>query len=65
MSAILRPGSETQELGRPGMVFAFLKRHISEATVEEISRMTLTTDGRSAVFDVPTDKVKACHTIRY
>ena len=43
------------EIQRPGLVFSFLKKYMpSEATVEEVKRMSLTADGKSAVFDVPT-----------
>ena len=43
------------EIQRPGLVFSFLKKHMpSEDTVEEVKRMSLTADGKSAVFDVPT-----------
>ena len=42
------------EIQRPGLVFSFLKKYVpSEATVEEVKRMSLTADGKSAVFDVP------------
>jgi ATP-dependent RNA helicase DDX21 len=42
------------EVSKPGFVFGFLRRHIQdEATVEEVKRMTLTADGKGAVFDVP------------
>ena len=42
------------EIQRPGLVFSFLKKHMpSEDTVEEVKRMSLTADGKSAVFDVP------------
>ena len=42
------------EIQRPGLVFTFLKKYMpSEATVEEVKRMSLTADGKSAVFDVP------------
>ena len=42
------------EIQRPGLVFSFLKKYMpSEDTVEEVKRMSLTSDGRSAVFDVP------------
>ena len=42
------------EIQRPGLVFSFLKKHMpSEETVEEVKRMSLTADGKSAVFDVP------------
>lgn len=47
------------EIQRPGFVFSSLKRHLPDALVEEIKRMSLTADGRSAVFDVPTQHVKA------
>lgn len=42
------------EVTKPGFVYGFLRRHIQdEATVEEVKRMTLTADGKGAVFDVP------------
>ena len=42
------------EIQRPGLVFSFLKKYMpSEDTVEEVKRMSLTADGKSAVFDVP------------
>ncbi|KAK9835314.1 hypothetical protein WJX81_001245 [Elliptochloris bilobata] len=46
------------EIQRPGFVFSSLKRHLPDALVEEIKRMSLTADGRSAVFDVPAANVK-------
>ena len=48
-------GSEIQ---KPGAVFAFLKRSLPDGVVEEVQRMTLTTDGRCAVFDVPSKRVQ-------
>ena len=48
-------GSEIQ---RPGFVFGYLKRNMSEETVEEVKRMSLTKDGNRAVFDVPSKLVK-------
>ena len=56
------------EIQRPGLVFSFLKKHMpSEETVEEVKRMSLTADGKSAVFDVPSKlaQVYLCHTILY
>ena len=47
------------EIQKPGLVWAFLKRSISEAVVEEVQRMSLTADGCSAVFDVPSSKAQA------
>lgn len=42
------------EVDKPGFVFSFLRRRITdEDTVNEVKRMTLTTDGKGAVFDVP------------
>lgn len=42
------------DVEKPGFVFAYLKRQIGDdATVEEVKRMTLTADGKGAVFDVP------------
>jgi ATP-dependent RNA helicase DDX21 len=39
---------------KSGFVFSFLRRRITdEDTVNEVKRMTLTTDGKGAVFDVP------------
>ena len=46
------------DIGRPGAVFAYLKRQLPDAVVEEIQRMTLTEDGCHAVFDVPSKRVK-------
>ena len=48
-------GSEIQ---KPGAVFAFLKRSLPDGVVEEVQRMTLTTDGRCAVFDVPSKRAQ-------
>ena len=49
------------EILRPGLVFTFLKKYIpSEATVEEVKRMSLTADGKSAVFDVPSKLAQVC-----
>ena len=47
------------EIQRPGYVFSSLKRHLPDALVEEVKRMSLTADGRCAVFDVPAANVKA------
>lgn len=47
------------EIQRPGYVFSSLKRHLPDALVEEAKRMSLTADGRCAVFDVPAANVKA------
>eukprot|EP00890_Picochlorum_soloecismus_P003166 jgi/Picsp_1/3850/NSC_01362-R1_protein len=41
-------------IDKPGFVFSFLRRRISdEDKVNEVKRMTLTNDGMGAVFDVP------------
>ena len=55
------------EIQRPGLVFSFLKKHMpSEDTVEEVKRMSLTADGKSAVFDVPTKLAQVhCCTLLY
>ena len=51
-----------EEIQRPGFVFSTLKKHLPDATVEEVKRMSLTADNRSAVFDVPSKlaKVSCC-----
>ena len=50
------------EIQRPGLVFSFLKKHMpSEDTVEEVKRMSLTADGKSAVFDVPSKLAQVLH----
>lgn len=42
------------EVDKPGFVFSFLRRNIpDEDTLNEVKRMTLTVDGKGAVFDVP------------
>ena len=42
------------EVDKPGFVFSFLRRLLpDEDTVNEAKRMTLTTDGKGAVFDIP------------
>lgn len=46
------------EIQKPGLVWAFLKRSIPEATVEEVQRMTLTADACNAVFDVPSSRAQ-------
>jgi ATP-dependent RNA helicase DDX21 len=46
-------------IDRPGFVFSHLKRHLADALVEEVKRMCLTADGASAIFDVPSEHVKA------
>lgn len=38
---------------RPGFAWAVLRRWLPDNKVEEIKRLTLTADGRGAVFDVP------------
>jgi len=38
---------------RPGFAWAVLRRWLPDNRVEEIKRLTLTADGRGAVFDVP------------
>lgn len=50
------------EIQKPGLVWAFLKRNISEAVVEEVQRMTLTLDACSAVFDVPANRAQVFHS---
>ena len=45
-------------IDRPGFVFNHLKRHLPDALVEEVKRMCLTADGKSAIFDVPSQNVK-------
>lgn len=53
--------TNSAEIQRPGLVFSFLKKYMpSEATVEEVKRMSLTADGKSAVFDVPTKLAQVC-----
>lgn len=47
-----------QPIQRPGFVFTTLKRHLSEENVEQIKRMSLTADGQSAIFDVPSELVQ-------
>ena len=46
------------EIQRPGFVFSTLKKHLPDATVEEVKRMSLTADNCGAVFDVPSKLVK-------
>ncbi|KAK9823222.1 hypothetical protein WJX72_001159 [[Myrmecia] bisecta] len=46
------------EILRPGFVFGFLRKRLSDAIVEEVKRMTLTADGKQAVFDVLTKDAK-------
>ena len=46
------------EINRPGFVFTHLKRHLPEEVVEEVKRLSLTADGKSAIFDVPSQHVK-------
>ncbi|CAL8464893.1 g4428 [Coccomyxa elongata] len=43
----------SQEIQRPGFVFTSLRRHLSDEAVEQIKGISLTTDGKSAIFDVP------------
>ena len=50
--------SPTAEVQRPGFVFSSLRRWLPDATVEEVKRLTLTADGKGAVFDVPTHLVE-------
>jgi ATP-dependent RNA helicase DDX21 len=49
---------------KPGYVYAFLKRRVAEEKAEEARRMTLTKDGKGAIFDVPSalaaEILKAC-----
>lgn len=46
----------SSQVDKPGYVFGFLRRRIdNEETVNEVKRMTLTMDGKGAVFDVPTN----------
>ena len=46
------------EIQRPGFVFSALKQRLEEAKVEEIKRICLTVDQKSAIFDVPSQYVK-------
>ena len=46
------------EMQKPGFVFGFLKRKLPENLVEELQGLTITKDGMSAVFDVPSEHVK-------
>ena len=48
------------EINRPGFVFSHLKRHLPDEVVEEVKRLSLTADGKSAIFDVPSQHVKVC-----
>jgi hypothetical protein len=48
------------EVQRPGFVFSALKQRLTEAKVEEIKRICLTVDQKSAIFDVPSQYVKVC-----
>jgi hypothetical protein len=51
--------TETSLPARWLQVFGFLRKHIpSEDTLNEVKRMTLTADGKGAVFDVPTNLAK-------
>ena len=52
------------EISRPGYVFTHLKRHLPDEVVEEVKRLSLTADGRSAIFDVPSQHVKVRTTAR-
>jgi ATP-dependent RNA helicase DDX21 len=47
-----------QDIQRPGFVFTSLKRHLPDEMVEEVKRMCLTADGKSAIFDVPSQHVQ-------
>lgn len=47
-----------QVIQRPGFVFSFLKRELPEEMVEEVKRMCMTADGKSAIFDVPSQNVE-------
>ncbi|RMZ55935.1 hypothetical protein APUTEX25_004359 [Auxenochlorella protothecoides] len=44
---------------KPGQVFGVLRKALPEASVEEVKSMTLTSDGKGAVFDVPAALVQA------
>lgn len=46
------------EIQRPGFVFSALKQRLDDAKVEEIKRICLTVDQKSAIFDVPSGYVK-------
>ena len=46
------------EIQRPGFVFSALKQRLPDAKVEEIKRICLTVDQKSAIFDVPSEHVK-------
>ena len=48
----------SQEILKPGFVWAHLKRHLPEAVVEEVQRLTLTKDNMAAVFDVPSKRAR-------
>ena len=48
----------SQEILKPGFVWAHLKRHLPEAVVEEVQRLTLTKDDMAAVFDVPSKRAR-------
>ena len=39
-------------------MFTHLKRHLPDEVVEEVKRLSLTADGKSAIFDVPSQHVK-------
>jgi ATP-dependent RNA helicase DDX21 len=51
------------EIQRPGFVFSALKQRLPEAKVEEIKRICLTVDQKSAIFDVPSQYVKVCASL--
>lgn len=57
---LLTPPTLPTSRRRPaGQVFGFLRKRIpSEETVNEVKRMTLTKDGKGAVFDVPIKMVE-------
>ena len=48
----------SSEIQKPGFVWAYLKRFVSDDVVEEVQRLTLTKDNMAAVFDVPSNRVK-------
>ena len=46
------------QIFKPGFVFNHLRQCVTEDQVEAVRRMTLTLDGTSAVFDVPSETVQ-------
>ena len=39
-------------------VFGFLRKRVPEEMMQDVKRMSITLDGRGAVFDVPSDSLK-------